>query len=274
MWYNFRIMFSFGSKKKTPPLAVDGIKLSTRSAQMVEPKQPAPLPPQVPLAKQMKPAKPAKLSKKQAVGTETLSLIIDIESGLVRAALVLNKLGMPPRVIYTVSSPILNRVVKTHTGDLLGAMTKSLKEVTGIIANKAIPELRAKGVTLLISKVHCGLSSPWIISKTKSVKVDYGKDVLITKEMVSKIVDTDHIEMEKKFKAEHDASSDGAKLEYDLEFIEQKIFEIKLNGYPVTNFQGKHRLCRRISFVASSAVHGFSQSRDGPQRLYSGARPQ
>jgi hypothetical protein len=189
--------------------------------------------------------------KRGAVVAEALSLVIDIESGLVRAALVANAQGAAPHVMYTVSAPIVNRPAKTHGGDLLGSMAKALKEVTTIVANKAIPEIRSRGVSLPISKIHCALSSPWIISKTKTVKVDYGKDVEISKEMINKIIDAEHQEMEKKFKAEHDATSAGAALEYDLVFIEQKIFEIKLNGYPVTHFQGRRAREVEVSFAVT-----------------------
>ena len=182
---------------------------------------------------------------------DSLALIIDIESGLVRAALVAHVPGRAPHVLYVVTVPIVNRATKTHPGDLLGVMTKSLKEVSGVIANKAMPELRAKGITLPIGHIHCALSSPWVISKTTTVKVDYGKNVYVSQAMITKIVDHEHKELEKKFRAEHADTSGDTSVEYDLEFIEQKIFEIKLNGYPVTHFHGKSAREVEVSFAVT-----------------------
>ncbi|MEI6057871.1 MAG: hypothetical protein WCQ60_02765 [bacterium] len=198
-----------------------------------------------------------KTSVKKAVGAkspaiaDSLALIIDIESGLVRAALVAHVPGRAPHVLYVVTSPIISHATATHSGDLLGAMTKSLKEVSGIIANKAMPELRAKGITLPIAHIHCALSSPWIISKTTTVKVDYGKNVQVSKAIITKIVDHEHKELEKRFRTEHAAATADASVEYDLEFIEQKIFEIRLNGYPVTHIHGKPAHEIEVSFAVT-----------------------
>ena len=192
-----------------------------------------------------------KKSVKKGTGTESLSLIIDIESGLVRAALVANAPDVAPRVLYTTSSIIVSRAVKTHSADVLQGMVRSLNEVAGNIANTAVPALRARGVMLPISAVHCALSSPWVISKTKTVKVSYEKEIEVTKDVIAKIIDTEHQELKNKFKLEHDVSSDGAVLEYDLVFIEQKIFEIKLNGYVMTSVYGKRAREVEVSFAVT-----------------------
>ncbi len=191
--------------------------------------------------------------KKQAKGiVNSLSLIIDIESGLVRAALVLYARSQVPRVLCTVSSPIVRKPKRTKLhDDFLGAMVRALNDVTTHLANKSLPELREKGFTQVISKVNCVLSTPWIISKTKTVKINYGKETEITRELVKKIIDTEHQELENKFKADHAASGDGSLLEYDLEFIEQKIFEIKLNGYAVANVYGKRAKEIEVSFAVT-----------------------
>ncbi len=219
MWYNFRIMFSTTADKKNT------------SAEK-------------------------KAGKK--VSLDTLSLVIDIESGLVRAALILNTPDRAPRVLDVVSSPVV-RPFRHHKkrsdansgDDFLGAMSKSLKEVVTTVANKSLPKLRAQSIDMPIAKVDCALSTPWVISKTKTVKVTYSKDTEITKDLVNKIVDGEHKLLEKQFRAEHESNIDGELLEYDLVFIEQKIFEIKLNGYSVEHVYGKKVRELEVSFAVS-----------------------
>jgi hypothetical protein len=104
----------------------------------------------------------------------------------------------------------------------------------------------ANSVNIPISKIHVVFSSPWIISKTKTVKISYKKETEIAKADVDSIVDGERRELEQKFLAEHDNS-----LEFDLAFIEQKIFEVKLNGYPTVRFEGKKTSELEVSFAIS-----------------------
>jgi hypothetical protein len=179
-------------------------------------------------------------SKKSAAREKDreLSLIIDIESGLVRGSLI--SFSKTPIVIYSVSSPIM----ASHAGKsrLLSAMVAAV----GRIGDKVLREGLSAASTSRVSKIHCAFSSPWIISKTKTVKIHYERETEITKTAVTAILDGERRGIEESFLNDHPGTSAA-----DLAFIEQKIFEIKLNGYPVSDFQGKKARDLEVSFAVS-----------------------
>jgi len=183
---------------------------------------------------------------------EELCLVIGIESGLVRGSLVLfSRLsssatvagpGIPPRIFHTVSAEIASR----EGVHILSSMLDAVSLVSEDLLQKGLKIAVARSITIPISKIHVVLSSPWIISKTKTVKVSYEKETEITKAAINAIVDGGRRELEQKFTEEHDNS-----LEFDLAFIEQKIFEVKLNGYPTVHYEGKSARDLEVSFAIS-----------------------
>src|ERR1035437_9872508 len=161
-----------------------------------------------------------------------LSLIIDIESGHVRAALAVLKLskenegiGTPRHILYSVSVPI-SRTPHTVHEHLLIEMGRSLSKAVETAFKEGLRKI-PKGK---ITSIHYVLSSPWIVTKTRCVKVNYPKKTAVTKKTIEKIVEAERIELQNAF-----IPNDVAGMVYDLTCIEQKIFEIKLDGYPVVH---------------------------------------
>jgi hypothetical protein len=185
---------------------------------------------------------------------DELALVLDIESGLVRGSLVLfsgtaSEVPKLPHVLHTVSSEILTHSEgNSRTGGvrILSSMLDAVASVTEHISHQGLKITSAQSIKIPISKIHLVFSSPWIISKTKTVKVSYEKETKITKASIMEIVDKERQELEKRFVAENDTN-----LEFDLAFIEQKIFEIKLNGYPTEHFENKETREFEVSFVTS-----------------------
>ncbi len=195
---------------------------------------------------------PSRSSKKHGKERE-LSLVIDVESGLVRGSLVLfsggSSAAVAPHIFHRASAEIMPRGNGDETKGgvrLLSAMLDAVSVVSEKTVTGGLKIASANSLNIPISKIHVVFSSPWIISKTKTVKVSYEKETEITKTAVNAILDGERRDLEQKFLAEHDSS-----LEFDLAFIEQKIFEVKLNGYPTVRFEGKKARELEVSFAVS-----------------------
>ncbi len=161
-----------------------------------------------------------------------LSLIIDIESGHVRAALAAFNptkanawMGTPRTILYSVAVPIA-RTPHTVQEHLIIEMTKALHVAVDSAFHKGLLSI-PKGK---IVSIHYVLSSPWIITKTRTVQVGYSKKTTITKKLVESLVETERKALEHSF-----VENDAAGIEFDLTCIEQKVFEIKLDGYAVVS---------------------------------------
>lgn len=162
---------------------------------------------------------------------ENLSLIFDIQSGLVRGALVINKGNEPTRIVSVVTKPIEHKPEAT-SAYLTKEMLKGLSEIS---------ERLAQGMKGSPESIHCVLASPWVFSQSKTLTLDFEKDTEITFKMVQNLVEEERRKLEETSKISNS----------DLIFIEQKIFEIKLNGYKVNSYDGKKARSLEISFAAT-----------------------
>ena len=152
------------------------------------------------------------------------SLIIDIQSGLVRSALIHIK-SDGSHIIKKVITKIIPRKSHTNSNYINKMMIKALSEsLTAVIDNKRI------------ENINVILSSPWVLSHSKTVRIDFGKDTEITQGLISGLIDIERKKLEKEFSVNH---KNIPEFYNDLKYIEQKIFDIKLNGYSVTQYIGR-----------------------------------
>ena len=173
-----------------------------------------------------------------------VSLVIDIQSGLVRGALVSFEKDDIPNIIHLVSRAIVH---KGHPkGDFLTeAMFSAVHEVSSQVVREGISRMKLSLAS--IASVHYILSSPWIISQAKTINIQYDVDTEITESMINKILDEERVSLLSKFKKE-DLSQ---KYDFDLTFIEQKVFDVRLNGYSVFKYEGKKTKRFDISFAVT-----------------------
>lgn len=169
-------------------------------------------------------------------------LILDIQSLLVRGSLVI--MGEEPvsRVIFTYSANI-NFKPGTDDSLLIKATISGIKETIqsalrflhhkSNLAN--FPHVRRK-----ISSVHYVLSSPWIVSEAKVLSKKFDKDTQITQKYICDLVEEDRGKMSSLSKE-------------PLRVIEQKIFDVKLNSYSVSDWEHKLTKNLEVSFTVSVA---------------------
>ncbi len=163
------------------------------------------------------------------------SIILDIQSGIVHGAVIVND----------------DKGV-TH---ILSVVTKSISSKTNIINSthltKKILNLVSEAITYLslsigeqkYISVHYILSSPWINTKLKTITIDYKKETEITSSILTKIINDE-------------LNQNNEKL-VDMRPIEQKVFEIKLNGYSTASFENKMASKLEISLATSLGSNSF-----------------
>jgi hypothetical protein len=185
------------------------------------------------------------------------SLILEIQSGLVNAAIVsatsttsvvTSGVSASAHILHFVTVPIAGAPHES-TSRLLVSMNKALSQ-----ALQSLPNVHA------VSRVDCILSSPWIVSRTKSLTVKFPKDTLITKKLIgASIVPEREAMLRSATGSSGDGLTDGngsasEPAVTDLVPIEQKIFEIKINGYPTSDIASKKGRELGIYFAVSMSA--------------------
>jgi hypothetical protein len=177
-------------------------------------------------------------SKKSSISTE---IIFDIESDSVCATIVLYEVNKVPRIVYN-NSIAVARKANTDGAYLTRNMLKTLEDVASVTSAAMLALVEKKLIRQAhIDRIHIVLSSPWIISKLSCVEETFKKEAVIRQSTITAL-----LEKEKSASAKLFAAGDAAA-------IDAKLFEIKINGYPVSDYEGKHAQTLEGTMVISFA---------------------
>jgi len=171
-----------------------------------------------------------------------IDLILDVESCIVRGSLVIFDKVDIPKIIFSYTS---NVICASGASDsvLIKSTLQSIKEVLKATVHflrtkdnfRQYPDIKRK-----IHMVHYVLSSPWIVSEAKVLSKTFDKPTEISSKYIADLIYSE----QKKLSANSTAP---------LKVIEQKIFEVKLNGYPVTDWENRNAENIEVSFNVSMA---------------------
>ena len=158
---------------------------------------------------------------------ESLTLLYDIGTGSVGAALARFPEGKNPEILKTARKPI----------KFYGSPSSIRIELSMINAIEAVSSdlqkfLKTKDAE--IEDIYCVLSSLWHISQTKIIKIEEKEPIAVTKELVKKSVESE----EKYFRAMSARNYSAGDAE-GLQIVEKDITQIKLNGYETIKPYGK-----------------------------------
>ncbi len=183
-------------------------------------------------------------SKKEEKKREVnkLSLLIDIQSGLVRVAVLRPSADFPAEIVHSVSRPVEGEIEKS--GDLIIKTKTMLTELERALKD-CIDHVKIPHDS--IDTVHYVFSTPWIVTQSRIIKKQFDTDTEVTEKMIQDILDSERVSLLETFKKEKlDDTYD-----FDLVIIEQKIFDMRLNGYSVESSHGKKARTFEISFAVS-----------------------
>jgi len=171
-----------------------------------------------------------------------LVLLLDIQSSVVRGALVYFKPSATPEFIYTHTAPITFKA-DVSSSHLVQVTLEAVNQTIDVI----LRELSLRNSSLVpgtlphtIGAVHYILSSPWIISQAKTLEISFPKEIKLTKHSLQPAI------------TEERNKITGNEAD-QLSVIEEKVFDIRVSGYSVPNWEGRKAKQVDISFVVSVA---------------------
>ncbi len=127
------------------------------------------------------------------------------------------------------------------TANSIGEALKylSLQKHNKVVKNDAKKD-SADIIPHKISEVHYVLSSPWILSEARRMEISFDTSRMVREDVIRKMVS------EEREKLAEEARAKGKIIP-----VEEKIFDVRLNGYSVTNWQNREAKSISVSFVTS-----------------------
>lgn len=168
---------------------------------------------------------------------EKLTLIFDIQSSVVRGALVQGLHKGTPSILH---SCIIHVPFRSNSGSSY-LIKRTMKAVSDVLedAHGYISGLDKNIYSKKLDAIHFVLSSPWVTSQARVVSIQKGEEIEVSQKTIQQIVD------EERVKAVSDASL--------LAVVEEKVFDVRLNGYSVSNWQDKSAKDIEVSYTSSYA---------------------
>jgi len=187
-----------------------------------------------------------------------INLIIDIGSGSVGVAVVsvCSNPNIIPEILYT------NRKEIKYYGGLnsrrfLFSMINAFEEALNNVQKNFIS---ASGNIIDIKETHCFFSSLWHISQVRVLINENRKDTKITKLLIGKMIEKES----EIFETSTLKNNINISAENDVQIIEKKIMQIKLNGYETSKPYSKTAKTLEInlfiSVVSKKVIKIFEES--------------
>ncbi|MCX6715535.1 MAG: hypothetical protein NT077_00790 [Candidatus Taylorbacteria bacterium] len=173
-----------------------------------------------------------------------LILILEIQSSLVCGSLVLstgkNSGENPPRILFSQTldvpykpSATTTYYLNTTIRDLKGMIESLLCNLHRISRSNEEVEIPRH-----ISEVHYVLSSPWIVSQARTISVPFKENTVITEEKINKILVEERQNL-------------GTNKRTESETIEEKIFDVRLNGYSIAEWHNREARELEVAYALS-----------------------
>lgn len=171
-----------------------------------------------------------------------LILLLEIQSSQVRGSLILypeNSASAPyiffsERIFTTYRPSAPSSYYLKATFDNLRTMADmGLRAHRELVQSGAHPELPHE-----VTEVQYVLSSPWVASQARTVSVSFEKDTIMKHDRVTRILDDERA----KIKIGEEDTTVG---------IEEKIFDVRVNGYSISDWVGKSARTTEISYAVS-----------------------
>jgi len=168
---------------------------------------------------------------------EKITLILDIQSSVVRGALVGGIEKGTPAILH---SCIVYVPFRADSGSSY-LIKRTLDAVSHVLQDSKmfIDSLDKNIYSRKIIDLHFVLSSPWITSIAKVVSITEDEERNVDEKLIQKII-----------KDERMKSEDSESL---LTAIEEKVFDVRLNGYSIGEWQEKDAKNIEVSYTSSYA---------------------
>ncbi len=174
-----------------------------------------------------------------------ISLIFDISSRGVGGALVRFLPHGKPKIYYTARKP-LSLTHSSSPKELVASTLSALKSVAHAIEKEGIARLTfPEFQTRRIDDVSLIFSAPWYLSQTKVLLLKKEKPFVFTQKILDTMLAHEKTEHEKALNSHQKSASHATAL------VEQKIIQIRLNGYETAKPFGKSAHHAEVAIFSS-----------------------
>jgi hypothetical protein len=167
-------------------------------------------------------------------------LVLEVQSSIARSSLLWYRDGQPAYVLCVdervipfkpnVGTPYFIKMTLRALGETIDETMRRLHVIRHDGKHKDMPHRP--------EEVHYILSSPWIASQARTLSMTFEKNTTITREKINEIL----VSERKKLVPE---------TEGPLETVEEKIFDVRLNGYSVSTWEGKQTKMLDVAYVVT-----------------------
>ncbi len=168
-----------------------------------------------------------------------LMLILDVQSSIVRGTLVYTQDQAKPLVLYT-HNVIVPYKVHARSGYLVKSALTAIRETLDDVLTHLHVRSSVQDIPHKISSVHYVLSTPWIVSQAKTLVYSFKENTIVDRQYIERLIADDRKKL---------ISETGE----DIRVIEEKVFDVRLNGYSVASWESRHTRELEVSFVVSVA---------------------
>ena len=171
--------------------------------------------------------------------TDSLILILDVQSSRVRGSLVLIKKELRPTIVFSYEAIVTYRPEQGGTQlftNTLAALDAVINQVLRIVRSHE----QDSPIPRTIDEIHFVLSSPWIMSRAKTVSASFKKEVVLTPARIRDIVSNERVH-----------SANDQTLSGDI--IEEKITDVRIDGVSVPHWENSKAKNIEISYAVSVA---------------------
>ena len=178
---------------------------------------------------------------------EEISLVFDIGSDSVGGTITKLSKHSLPIVIYSYREPISFNSEASYE-KLLALALQTLRHVVQMIAQEGLTHSYfAKHGSHRVRHIFCTFSAPWYIAHTKTIVINRDEQFVVTEKLIGEILEKDEDDFEKSIK-----DGDYSKIfKQEVEAIERKIIETRLNGYSVNAPYSKKARNLEVSLYTS-----------------------
>ncbi|MEK7579099.1 MAG: hypothetical protein AAB460_01020 [Patescibacteria group bacterium] len=156
---------------------------------------------------------------------EKSTLLIALESGVVRVGIVLSAISEKPTLVFEIEES-LDAPGDASIDRLTLALTNTLSRACEHTHKEGLPHIASRRVSRgLFDKLVIIYGAPWYISRARSVSIEHDTPLLLSQKNIPRLIET--------------YAKDILPHDEQMTLIESAVTGFTMNGYPVTNPHGK-----------------------------------
>lgn len=180
-------------------------------------------------------------------------LLIDIASDSVGAGVVAVFPNAKPTLLFTAREPIAC-VPRLEPKHFFSATLHALNELCAHLFQTHRSDISGA------ERMHIFLNAPWVVSKTRSVRVDFPELTVLNTDTLTSVIQEAEKGITDNFRAAHREIAEAVRV------VEKKIIEFRVNGYAVASAVNKEartlELTLMESFAPENAIAKFGNALD------------